>query len=53
MAVDKFAVYDLVAVGPPQNIFEAAERGNVGFITRCAERTLEFDINQRGRQYRA
>ncbi len=33
--------------GPPKNIFEAAERGNVAFITRLVERSLEFDINQR------
>ena len=42
-------MYDLAAEGPPRDIFEAAERGNVGFITRAVERTVEFDINMRGR----
>lgn len=35
------------APGPPKNIFEAAERGMVGFIVKAVERTLEFNINQR------
>jgi hypothetical protein len=30
---------------PPKNIFEAAEKGAVGFITRSVERAIEFNIN--------
>lgn len=30
-----------------QDIFQAAERGNLAYITRLVERSLELDINQR------
>ncbi|GFH32921.1 predicted protein [Haematococcus lacustris] len=31
----------------PKNLFEAAERGAVGFIVRQVERNIEYNINQR------
>ncbi|KAG2454810.1 hypothetical protein HYH02_000642 [Chlamydomonas schloesseri] len=37
---------------PPKNIFEAAERGAVGFITRSVERAIEFNINVRDKYQR-
>ncbi|KAG2487618.1 hypothetical protein HYH03_013757 [Edaphochlamys debaryana] len=33
--------------GPPKDIFEAAQRGDQGYIKRIAERTLDFNVNQR------
>jgi hypothetical protein len=32
---------------PARNIFEAAERGQIGFVVKAVERTLDYDINQR------
>lgn len=43
---------DIVKPGGPKNIFEAAERGSVGFIVKLVERTIEFNINQRDRLQR-
>mmetsp|Transcript_26142 Transcript_26142/g.57142 ORF Transcript_26142/g.57142 Transcript_26142/m.57142 type:complete len:215 (+) Transcript_26142:65-709(+) len=34
---------------PPRNIFEAAERGMVGWIVKTVERNIEYDVNQRDR----
>ena len=31
----------------PGNVFQASERGMVGWIVKTVERTLDFDINQR------
>lgn len=47
LAADKYAVWDL-ADAPPKNIFEAAERGNLAYIQRILDRTVELDINARG-----
>ncbi|KXZ44726.1 hypothetical protein GPECTOR_63g51 [Gonium pectorale] len=40
------------AVDPPKTIFEAAERGLTGYITRAVERAIEFNINIRDKYQR-
>ncbi|GAX76376.1 hypothetical protein CEUSTIGMA_g3822.t1 [Chlamydomonas eustigma] len=37
---------------PARNIFEAAERGQIGWVVKAVERTLDYDINQRDRLLR-
>ncbi|GLC37378.1 hypothetical protein PLESTB_001593700 [Pleodorina starrii] len=37
---------------PPKTIFEAAERGLAGYITRTVERAIEFNINIRDKYQR-
>ncbi|MEW5306548.1 MAG: hypothetical protein WDW36_009004 [Sanguina aurantia] len=39
----------MYSVGPPTDIFEAAQRGMHSFITKQVDRSVEFDINQRDR----
>ena len=49
---DKFAVFDLRSDDAhPKTIHEAGEKGNVNFIMRQVERTIDFDINQRVRTF--
>jgi ankyrin repeat protein len=38
--------------GPIQNIFEAAERGNVHYITNYVQRNISADVNQRDKLMR-
>ncbi|KXZ49670.1 hypothetical protein GPECTOR_20g527 [Gonium pectorale] len=33
--------------GPPKDIFEAASRNDTSYVKKMAERTIEFNINQR------
>ncbi|KAG2495333.1 hypothetical protein HYH03_006603 [Edaphochlamys debaryana] len=40
------------AIDAPKSIFEAAERGMVGFITRTVERAIEYNINIRDKYQR-
>ncbi|GFR42077.1 hypothetical protein Agub_g2900 [Astrephomene gubernaculifera] len=40
------------AVDPPKTIFEAAERGLTGYITRTIERAIEFNVNIRDKYQR-
>ncbi|GIL65030.1 hypothetical protein Vafri_18881 [Volvox africanus] len=40
------------AIDPPKTIFEAAERGLAGYITKTIERAIEFNINIRDKYQR-
>lgn len=42
----RFRVYDLVEDAPPKNFHEAAERGDVTYMVKLMERTIDFDINE-------
>eukprot|EP00878_Enallax_costatus_P003965 GHUV01004186.1.p2 GENE.GHUV01004186.1~~GHUV01004186.1.p2 ORF type:complete len:191 (+),score=59.06 GHUV01004186.1:313-885(+) len=45
----RFRVYELVEDGPPKNFHEAAERGDVTYMVKLMERTIDFDINEQDR----